>query len=53
MWVSFAHPNDHPKLLSQNLKPDMSHTLSTDKKPTKNKKQNKKTTTNCVNLDSI
>ncbi len=40
MWLSFAHPNYHPKLLSQNLKPDMSHTLSTDKKPTKNKKQN-------------
>ncbi len=42
MWLSFAHPNDHPKLLSQNLKPDMSHILSTDKKLTKNKKQKTK-----------
>ncbi len=43
MWLSFTHPNDHPKLLNQNFKPDTSHILSTDKKPTK--KTNKKTTT--------
>ncbi len=47
MWLSFAHPNDHPKLLSQNLKPDMSHILSTDKKTDqKNKTKNKKTKNN-------
>ncbi len=45
MWLSFTHPNDHPKLLNQNLKPDTSHILSTDKKPTK--KQNKKTNKLC------
>ncbi len=41
MWLSFAHPNDHPKLLSQNLKPDMSHTLSDQKQKTKQKNNNK------------
>ncbi len=51
MWLSFAHPNDHPRLLNQNLKPDVSHILSTDNKPTKKtttkKQKNQKTNKLC------